>query len=89
MLPACTTRSHFNVQYVVCADIAALVRNDAQQLATDVHVALGLEDRPVPPRPILPPPGATSDVAYPARWFPSILSNFSLYTASTKVTAAP
>ena len=27
-----------------------MVRHDAQQLATDVHVALGLEERPAPPR---------------------------------------
>ena len=31
------------------ADIAAMVRHDVQQMATDVHVALGLQKRPLPP----------------------------------------
>ncbi|CAL5228499.1 g11647 [Coccomyxa viridis] len=38
------------------SDIAALVRYDVQRLATDVHVALGLERPATPPMPLLPPP---------------------------------
>ena len=43
--------------------MVAMVRHDAQQLAIDVHVALGLEERSLPPRPSSPPPGALSDPA--------------------------
>ncbi len=47
------------------AEIAAMVRHDVQQMATDVHVALGLKSPSVPPTPLSPPTGAGGHLAYP------------------------
>ena len=54
----CLVDSAVSLAEVFPADIAALVRYDVQRLATDVHVALGLERPATPPMPLLPPPGA-------------------------------
>lgn len=47
-----------------------MVRRDVQQLATDVHEALGLEGPSLPPTPLLPPTGALHHLALPCKMPP-------------------